>query len=80
MQAQVARWGNSLGVRIPKDIAVRVGLIEGGKVEIEAVGGQVVISLARPRYQLGDLLTGMTPEAMRDVFDWGDDAGREAVE
>ncbi|OAN45215.1 AbrB/MazE/SpoVT family DNA-binding domain-containing protein [Magnetospirillum moscoviense] len=80
MLAQVARWGNSLGIRIPKDVACRAGLTEGAKVEIEAVGTQVVISLARPRYQLGDLLTGMTPSSMRDAFDWGDDVGRETVE
>ena len=29
MQARVARWGNSLGLRIPKDIALRAGLREG---------------------------------------------------
>ncbi|MGE5505502.1 MAG: AbrB/MazE/SpoVT family DNA-binding domain-containing protein [Actinomycetota bacterium] len=80
MHGQVARWGNSLGVRIPKDIAGRVGLNEGDRVEIEAAGNQVVITLARPCYRLADLLAGMTPEAMHDAFDWGPDQGREAVE
>ena len=80
MRGQVARWGNSLGIRIPKDIACQVGLTVGAKVEIEAAGTQVVISVARPRYQLADLLTGMNPKSMRDAFDWGPDAGRETVE
>ncbi len=80
MQGQVARWGNSLGVRIPKDIAKRVGLSEGAKVEIEASGAQVVITLARPHYHLADLLAGMSPDALREAFDWGGDVGREAVE
>lgn len=80
MLGQVARWGNSLGIRIPKDIACQVGLTEGAKVEIEAAGSQVVISVARPRYQLADLLVGMTPGDMRGAFDWGDDVGREAVD
>ena len=26
------------------------------------------------------LLVGMTPDGMRDAFDWGEDAGREAVD
>jgi antitoxin MazE len=76
MQVQVARWGNSLGLRIPKDIAARAGLHEGTRVEVEADGERVIISPVRPRYVLADLLQGVTPEAMRDAFDWG----REIVE
>ena len=79
MQVQVARWGNSLGVRIPKHIAERAGLREGVRVEIEAETDRIVITRARPRYQLADLLKGMTPEAMREAFDWGPDEGREIV-
>lgn len=79
MQVQLARWGNSLGLRIPKDIANRFGLTEGGRVEVEAEGDHIVIRTDRPRYDLQDLLSGMTPEAMRDAFDWGPDVGREDV-
>lgn len=80
MQVQVARWGNSLGVRIPKDIASRVGLTEATPVEMETDGDRIVISISRPRYALDDLLKGLTPDAMRDAFDWGPDVGREAVD
>lgn len=80
MQVQLARWGNSLGLRIPKDIAARFGLSEGGRVEIEVEGDRIVIRTDRPRYELGDLLAGMTPRDLRGVFDWGPDAGREDVE
>lgn len=80
MQVRIARWGNSLGLRIPKDLAARAGLLPGSRVEVEAEGDRIVISRARPRYVLADLLKGMTPEAMRDAFDWGPDKGREIVE
>jgi antitoxin MazE len=69
MQVRLARWGNSLGVRIPKDIATRIGLAEGDRI---------VISVNRPRYTLDELLDGVTPEEMRAAFDWGPDVGREA--
>ncbi|MBP2294867.1 AbrB/MazE/SpoVT family DNA-binding domain-containing protein [Azospirillum rugosum] len=79
MQVQISRWGNSLGLRIPKDIAGRVGLSDGSRVDVEAEGDRIVISVARPRYALAELLAGMTPDTMRDAFDWGPDAGREDV-
>jgi antitoxin MazE len=80
MQVQVARWGNSLGVRIPKQIAERAGIREGARVDIEAEAERIVITRARPRYRLAELLRGMTPEAVREAFDWGRDRGREIVE
>jgi antitoxin MazE len=80
MQVQVARWGNSLGLRIPKDVVRRTGLREGDRVDVEAEGDRIIISPARRRYVLADLLKGMTPEAMRQAFDWGPDRGREIVE
>jgi antitoxin MazE len=80
MHVQVARWGNSLGVRIPKQIAERAGLREGVRVEIEADTDRIVITRARRRYQLAELLAGMSPDAMREAFDWGPDKGREIIE
>jgi antitoxin MazE len=33
---KIAKWGNSLAVRIPKDVAEALGLSEGDEVELEA--------------------------------------------
>jgi len=31
------------------------------------------------RYALKDLLSGITPDEMREAFDWGPELGREVV-
>jgi len=80
MQAQITRWGNSLGIRIPKELALRIGLKEGARVDLTAKGGQIVISAVRPLYTLDELLVGMTPEAVHEAFDWGPAVGHEVVE
>jgi antitoxin MazE len=80
MQVQISRWGNSLGVRVPKDVAAKLGLSEGSRVDVSVEGDRIVISARRPVYTLDELLVGMTPKAMREAFDWGPDAGRENVE
>lgn len=80
MQVQVTKWGNSLGIRVPKEVATRVGLSEGSRVEVTADGDRIIISAERPVYTLDELLVGMTPDAMHEAFDWGPDLGDEVVE
>jgi antitoxin MazE len=80
MQVALMRWGDSLGLRIPEDIASRLGLREGERVDVETDGDRIVIAPERRRHALSDLLQGMTPQAMREAFDWGPDQGREEVE
>ena len=80
MQVNISKWGNSLGVRVPKDVAAKLGLTEGSRVDISVEGDRLVISTSRPVFTLAELLVGMTPESMRDAFDWGPEVGREIVE
>ncbi|WP_298290180.1 AbrB/MazE/SpoVT family DNA-binding domain-containing protein [Novosphingobium sp.] len=42
-QVIVGKWGKSLAVRVPVDVAAAAGLVDGEAVEIEAVDGAVVI-------------------------------------
>jgi antitoxin MazE len=80
MRAQITRWGNSLGLRVPKEIATHVGLKAGDRVEITAEEGRIIVSVARPVYSLDELLVGMTPDDMHAAYDWGVEVGREVVE
>jgi antitoxin MazE len=80
MQVQVAKWGNSLGLRVPKEVAAKVGLSEGSRVEMSTEGSTITISVERPVYALAELLEDTTPENMREAWDWGADVGREVVE
>jgi antitoxin MazE len=46
LHMKVAKWGNSLAIRIPKDVASELGLAEGAEVELEA-GGVGILRLNR---------------------------------
>jgi AbrB family looped-hinge helix DNA binding protein len=64
MQVQLTRWGNSLGLRVPKDIAERLRLTEGSRVELEAeAAGRIILTPARRRYTLDELLAQCDPQA-----------------
>lgn len=60
--ATIAKWGNSEGIRIPKEIRDRTGLHEGSEVTIETTREGIVIKPKRPRtttigrYNVPDLL------------------------
>ncbi len=72
IQVQIGKWGNSLGLRVPRDIAARVGLTEGARVDIEACeDGRIIVTRSRRRFTLGQLLEGMTPEREHVLEDDG---------
>jgi antitoxin MazE len=79
MRTRVDRWGNSLGVRIPKAIAEEAGLREGTHVEIDVENGAVTMRRTKPQYTLDELLEGLTPDMVHS--EWGDveDVGRERI-
>jgi antitoxin MazE len=74
----VNKWGNSLGVRIPQTVALEVGLAVGTIVNVEVIDNKIVISPHQKKYQLEELLVGVTPELVGGEYDWGAPAGREA--
>jgi antitoxin MazE len=79
MQTRVQKWGNSLGVRIPRGLADEVGLGAGTEVSLTAKDGELVL---RPsllsRLRLADLVAGITPENIHGSVDTGDAVGSEA--
>ena len=58
----IAKWGNSLAVRLPKQAAEAAHLTEGAPVTIKVVGRDIVISPARARYSLDELLAAYDPD------------------
>jgi antitoxin MazE len=83
-QALVGRWGKSLAVRIPSEMADAIGITEGERVEIETHDTEIVIRPVAPRFTLEELFRGKTPQEWRAIYagayDWGPDIGREIVE
>ena len=69
-QVQIAKWGNSFALRVPRYLAERLGLAEGVKVNLEAQqDGTLVITKAKRRYTLEELVAGMTPERQHPSLD-----------
>jgi len=79
MVTKIQKWGNSLGLRIPKSFAKEAGVQEGSAVDISIQGNRIVIKTVRPsRYELDDLLSQIRENNLHDEIDAGDSVGREA--
>lgn len=77
-QAQMVRWGNSLAVRIPKNVAEEAHLAEGDRIvlQVEAPGSVSIKSVTRP--SLDELLMQISPENLHKEVEWGKPVGNEA--
>ena len=78
MQTKVQRWGNSLGLRIPRSFAEEVGVGVDSKVDLSVQNGDLIVKPARRRtYQLEDLVRQITAKNLHDEVDTGGPVGRE---
>ncbi|MBC7537417.1 MAG: AbrB/MazE/SpoVT family DNA-binding domain-containing protein [Bacteriovorax sp.] len=60
MSAKIQKWGNSLGIRIPKAIIEKANLDENSEVEIETKDGTIIIFPSKKKQSLSTLLGQIT--------------------
>jgi antitoxin MazE len=74
----IARWGNSLGLRLSKSVALEARVDEGDTVVVSVKDGAIVIRASRPTYSLEQLVAKITPRNRHDESDWGAPVGDES--
>lgn len=77
MKTQLARWGNSLGLRIPRSVAIDANVSEGDEVDVTVQEGAIVVRPAVRRYTLEELVDGITPRNRHATPGWGRPVGKE---
>lgn len=77
-RTQISKWGNSLGLRLPKSVALEAQVDEGDAVTVSVKNGAIIVRPSRPTYSLEQLVARITPQNRHDESDWGTRAGREA--
>ncbi len=74
---RLAKWGNSLGLRLPKPLAREVRLDEGDTVDVSVDNGTIVIRPSRPTHSLDELVGRITARNRHGESDWGTPVGHE---
>lgn len=81
MKATAAKWGNSVGVRIPASIASDVGIRPGTEVRVSRDGRSIrIVPFPQRRHTLKALLAGVTKRNMHGETGTGSAVGAEIID
>lgn len=74
---RISKWGNSLGLRLPKSVAREVRVGAGDRVEVSVENGAIVARPGGPRYSLDDLVGRITTRNRHRETEWARPVGHE---
>ena len=77
----IAKWGNSLGFRIPRGISDSLDIKAGDTLELAPAEGGLLLKKTPPRekrYVLADILDSFAPSSAHPEVDFGSPQGEEA--
>jgi antitoxin MazE len=78
MHATIQKWGNSLALKIPKELGQQAGFKRGDSVSLAVEKGCLIIRPARQhKYTLKELVSKVTPQNRHPETDWGRSVGKE---
>ncbi|MFY8092844.1 MAG: AbrB/MazE/SpoVT family DNA-binding domain-containing protein [Niveispirillum sp.] len=77
MLVAISKWGNSLGLRIPKGVAEDINLQDGMSVDVRAVDGAIIIKPAPQKVTIDTLMQSYRPEHRHQDIDLGGPVGKE---
>jgi antitoxin MazE len=80
MKVKIAKWGNSLAVRLPKALAEEADLRPDTEVDVTVQAGEVRVKRVRRRFTLEDMIAAIKPGTKpTPSVEWGPDRGSEIL-
>jgi antitoxin MazE len=82
MKVKVAKWGNSLGVRLPRAAADMIGASAGSELDLTVENGELRLRGVRRTQadRLQDLLDRIDENAIPALVEWGASVGSEIID
>lgn len=78
MTTKIQQWGNSLALRLPKDITKKLRLHKGSPVIVAQDTNKILIKpLNKTKTSLKELVSKITPDNIHSEIDWGKSVGKE---
>jgi antitoxin MazE len=77
METTIKKWGNSLGLRIPKSFAKQAGVKDGALVDININDDKIIIQAIQQEEPLDVLLDRITPYNKHGEIETDESIGNE---
>lgn len=77
MLATIQKWGNSQGIRIPKNILDELQWSNQEELSLVAKNGKIIIERANKRKNIQELFANYKEEYTPENIEWGEPVGRE---
>ncbi len=78
MKTRVQKWGNSLGVRIPKSFATEIGIERDSSIQMMVEEGAIrIVPERKPSWALAALVAGVTEDNKPSEWNTGAPEGEE---
>lgn len=79
MRTKIQKWGNSLGLRIPKSFAEEASLKEGSAVDLSIENKSLVVkALPKKQFDLTQLVSAISDDNLHEEVATGEAVGRES--
>jgi len=78
MRTRIAKWGNSLALRLPKAITSSHFMKEGTEIELTEHPEGILLRPAGTSYELEQLLKGVRKGNLHSGIETGEQTGKEA--
>ncbi|TNE73441.1 AbrB/MazE/SpoVT family DNA-binding domain-containing protein [bacterium] len=76
MKTAVKKWGNSLGIRIPKSVSEKLDLFDGSNIELIVTEDGLLVKKTHQE-KLETLLNQINEDSIHYEVDFGDAEGKE---
>jgi len=78
MKSKMSKWGNSMGIRIPRNIASEAQVDYNTEVEINVSNGTIVITpILKRKFTIESLVESISEDSIHPETDTGDITGNE---
>lgn len=74
---KISKWGNGVGIRIPKEVLIAANLRLDDEVCISEEKGQIIIEKRLKHKTYAERMAGYNGDYNASEFDWGKPVGNE---